>query len=103
MRQRKQAPGNFKVGGGEICVGCKSLLFDVEPQRAKEYPALQEMWEEITGGGNLIFVMDDEDAQDDEEIRRAWKEFLDSESSGREGICMVTGKKDRDCPDSFYD
>lgn len=83
----------LKSAEGKFASAVKAFFSTWEPQRAKEYPALQEMWEEITGGGNLIFVMDDEDAQDDEEIRRAWKEFLDSESSGREGICMVTGKK----------
>lgn len=83
----------LKSAEGKFASSVKAFFLTWEPQRAKEYPALQEMWEEITGGGNLIFVMDDEDAQDDEEIRRAWKEFLDGESSGREGICMVTGKK----------
>lgn len=83
----------LKSAEGKFASAVKAFFSTWEPQRAKEYPALQEMWEEITGGGNLIFVMDDEDAQDDEEIRRVWKEFLDSESSGREGICMVTGKK----------
>lgn len=83
----------LKSAEGKFASAVKAFFSTWEPQRAKEYPALQEMWEEITGGGNLIFVMDDEDAQDDEEIRRAWKEFLDGESSGREGICMVTGKK----------
>lgn len=83
----------LKSAEGKFASAVKAFFSTWEPQRAKEYPALQEMWEEITGGGNLIFVMDDKDAQDDEEIRRAWKEFLDGESSGREGICMVTGKK----------
>lgn len=63
------------------------------PEEAIKNDKLQEIWEEITDGSNLIFTMDTNEAQNDEEIRIAWQNFLDQEEESKKGICLVTGKE----------
>ena len=54
---------------------------------------LQEVWEELTDGSNLIFYINGREAQEDTEIKTAWEGFLNSKTTEREGICLVTGEK----------
>ena len=63
------------------------------PETAKEHPKLQEVWEELTDGSNLIFYINGREAQEDTEIKTAWEGFLNSKTTEREGICLVTGEK----------
>lgn len=72
----------------------KAFFQTWNPQEAKENEKLQEIWEEITDGGNLIFAMDSHEAQDEEEIRMAWKSFLEQGAEEKSEVCLVTGKKD---------
>ena len=37
---------------------------------------MQERWEELNDGGNIIFGMRDHYAQDDEEIQKTWEDYL---------------------------
>ncbi len=64
-----------------------------EPQRAEECSAVKENWEDITDGGNLIFCMGMEEAQEDCAIKEAWERARSSSGDGPEGICLVTGKR----------
>ena len=44
-----------------------------QPDSAADHPMLQEVWDAITAGGNLVFSMGVGNyAQDDPEIQRAW-------------------------------
>lgn len=63
-----------------------------DPQKAKENPTVLEKWEELTAGGNLVFSMGIQYAQDDVAIQRAW-EVQDDGESEEKGLCLVTGEK----------
>lgn len=64
-----------------------------KPEKAGDCQELQEEWDEITGGGNLIFCISGEYAQDDEEIKKAWEQALEVGAEQETGICLVTGEK----------
>lgn len=78
----------------EMAVAVKGFFRTWKPEEAKENERLQEVWEEITDGSNLIFTMDTNEAQKDEGICRAWQDFFSQGEEGRTGICLVTGKRD---------
>lgn len=63
------------------------------PKEAREYREIEESWEDITDGGNLIFCMGIEYAQDDVHIRDAWERARKAKKGEQEGICLVTGKR----------
>ena len=63
------------------------------PERAAEIDDINEKWEEITDGGNLIFLLDMEYAQEDPAIKEAWEQNRNSVKGEVEGICLVTGKR----------
>lgn len=71
----------------------KKFFVTWEPERAKEHYELQEFWDEITEGANLIFCMGGDYAQDDPEIRTAWMQANESKSGESDGICLVTGNR----------
>lgn len=64
------------------------------PEQAGKHPGVSELWEEITDGSNLIFMMEEKEAQEDEEIRRAWESAFQECQGERKGICLATGKQD---------
>ena len=71
------------------------LFFETwDPMKAAECDVISERQEEITDGGNLIFCMGMQFAQDDPCIKDAWEKSR-IETSGEEptGICLVTGQK----------
>lgn len=82
----------LESANGEMAGAIKSFFMSWNPQKAKENDKLQEIWDEVTDGSNLIFTMDACEAQTDEEIRRAWEKSLEEEKSTIRGICLVTGK-----------
>lgn len=63
------------------------------PETAQECPEVVEHWEEITDGGNLIFCMGIDEAQDDEAVKKAWEERQSKEEETGDGICLVTGQR----------
>lgn len=64
-----------------------------DPETAKENPAVKEHWDELNEGGNLVFCMGIQDAQDDEEIKEIWENSRNQNCDEKEGICLVTGKR----------
>lgn len=64
-----------------------------DPVSAMECPEIRENWEEITDGGNLIFGMEGDYAQDDLEIKELWNNRKQEENEDIEGICLVTGQR----------
>lgn len=60
--------------------------------KASENKVIREYWDEIMDGGNLIFCMNELEAQDDPAIRKAWDEKQSRDGQKVDGICMVTGK-----------
>lgn len=63
------------------------------PKTALENSEIKENWEEITDGGNLIFGMGKNYAQDDSEIKNIWNNRTLEKSEEIQGVCLVTGKK----------
>lgn len=63
------------------------------PEKAQENVPVKEHWEDLNEGGNLIFCMGSNNAQDDEAIRAAWENRQNQTEDEKIGICMVTGKK----------
>lgn len=62
------------------------------PKVARENPELTEKWEEVTAGGNLIFLVQHQYVQENQDIQKAWEKSMESEESSEEGLCLVTGK-----------
>ena len=73
------------------------LFFEMwNPACAEEGQEVKENWEELTDGGNLIFCMGADFAQDDENIRDIWEQNQkESQEEGAvKGICLATGRED---------
>lgn len=64
-----------------------------DPEIAQKCSEVVEHWEEITDGGNLIFCMGIDEAQDDEAVKKAWEEWQSKEEEIGDGICLVTGQR----------
>lgn len=79
---------------GEMAQAVRLFFETWEPEKAAECEEIREKWEEITDGGNLIFCMGMDYAQEDPQIQEKW-EYSRSLSSEEEktGICLVTGKE----------
>lgn len=78
---------------GEMAGAICKFFRDWNPEKAKENKVIAERWEEITDGGNLIFCIGTEFAQEDKGIKEAWEGSLDAVKEGIQGTCLVTGKK----------
>lgn len=73
------------------------LFFEMwNPACAEENQEVKENWEELTDGGNLIFCVGADFAQDDENIRDIWEQNQkESQEEGAvKGICLATGRED---------
>ena len=64
-----------------------------EPEKADCHPALQEDWEELTAGANLVFRYNGSFVHEDSLIRQAWQTHYDAEEDGPRMVCLVTGQK----------
>lgn len=64
-----------------------------EPDKAAQHPALNQDWDELIAGANLIFMYRGGYVQDDPLIRQAWQSHYDSAGDGPEMVCLVTGQK----------
>ena len=79
---------------GQMAQAVRSFFETWDPEKAPECNAIRKMWEEITDGGNLIFCMGINYAQDDPLIQDAWEKARNASSEdGQTGICLVTGKE----------
>lgn len=63
------------------------------PDNANVNPVIKAHWEDLTDGGNLIFCLKSEYAQEDEEIKKIWHIYQENNSGLVDGICLVTGEK----------
>lgn len=64
-----------------------------EPTKAAEHPALQEDWEELISGANLVFRYQGAYIHEDPLIRQAWQTHYDADGNGPQMVCLVTGQK----------
>lgn len=63
------------------------------PKEAHNHPALADCWDDIMKGGNLIFRVNGQFAQDDPAIRAAWDAHY-NQVQGAQQQCLVTGNMD---------
>ena len=64
-----------------------------DPATASKHPALQQDWDELMKGGNLLFWYDGAPVTDDPEIRACWdRSRSQTLQDATQGICMVTGQ-----------
>ena len=79
---------------GEMAEAVRRFFETWDPEKASECAEIKERWEDITDGGNLIFCMGINYAQDDPFIQEAWENVRNKSSEdGQTGICLVTGKE----------
>lgn len=64
-----------------------------EPDKAAQHPALNQDWDELIAGANLIFMYRGGYVQDDSLIRQAWQDYYSAAGGGPEMVCLVTGQK----------
>ena len=70
-------------------------FFDTwNPSNARTHPALQNDFEAMTAGGNLMFRIDGAFPHEDEAIRHAWQAYYDK-AEGDTQQCLVTGHEDQ--------
>lgn len=70
-------------------------FFDTwNPANARTHPALQNDFEGMTAGGNLMFRIDGVFPHEDEAIRHAWQAYYDK-AEGDTQQCLVTGHEDQ--------
>lgn len=65
-----------------------------DPKKAEENSCVKEHWDELNEGGNLVFLMKNDYAQDEEEIKQLWEEQLQQSADGPKGRCLVTGREE---------
>lgn len=83
----------LKNAQGEIARAILAYFEKWEPQKAEQHPVIRENWEKLTEGGNLIFSVEGQEAQEDEEIRTCWEQYREQDDGERKGLCLVTGRK----------
>ena len=83
----------LKNAQGEIARAILAYFEKWDPQKAEQHPVIRENWEKLTEGGNLIFSVEGQEAQEDEEIRACWEQYREQDDGERKGLCLVTGRK----------
>lgn len=78
---------------GEMARAVCAFFETWNPAEAASCRAVQENWQALTEGGNLVFCMGMTYAQDEPAVREAWERARNSSQEGEEGICLVTGKR----------
>ena len=73
----------LKNAQGEIARAILAYFEKWDPQKAEQHPVIRENWEKLTEGGNLIFSVEGQEAQEDEEIRTSWKQYREQDDGER--------------------
>ena len=71
----------------------RSFFETWDPVQAQNHPALQENWDDLISGANLVFRHREQFAQEDPAIASAWERHYLSAGDGPEMVCLVTGQK----------
>lgn len=78
---------------GEKAMALKAFFATWQPELAHENMLLQPYMEDLLGSANLMFKVDGESVEQDEEIKRAWDSYKSQQATDvAKGICLVTGK-----------
>lgn len=77
----------------EKAMALKAFFATWQPELAHENMLLQPYMEDLMGSANLMFKVDGESVEQDEEIKRAWDSYKSQQATDvAKGICLVTGK-----------
>ena len=76
-----------------IAAALLSFFDKWNPKEARNHPALADCWDDLMKGGNLIFRVNGQFAQDDPAIRAAWDAHY-NQVQGEKQQCLVTGEMD---------
>lgn len=63
-----------------------------DAEHAEAHPLVAPILDELKGGGNLVFCMNEVYAQDVPEIRAAWDSAYGDRADAQHGRCLVTGE-----------
>ena len=64
-----------------------------DPETAADNPVLQECFEEVTAGANLVFYIDDLGfVHENDEVKHAWERYKTDSSDEYKAQCLVTGR-----------
>lgn len=79
---------------GEKAAALKAFFASWQPETAHENALLQSYMDDLLSSANLMFKVEGESVEQDEEIRKAWDAYKSQQASDTvQGICLVTGKK----------
>ena len=79
---------------GEKATALKAFFAGWQPEAAHENALLQPYMEDLLSSANLMFKVEGESVEQNEEIRKAWDAYKSQQASDTaQGICLVTGKK----------
>ena len=71
----------------------KAFFAHWNPALAAAHPALQESWEELMKGGNILFWYDGRPVSEDPAVREAWqRQYESGEAAEAASVCLVTGQ-----------
>lgn len=73
----------------EIC----NFFLSWDPKIARENYYVDEKWDELNDGGNIIFCIGTDEAQDNIKIKEVWNNNIKRAGEDKKGICLVTGEK----------
>ena len=78
---------------GEKAMALKAFFATWQPELAHENMLLQPYMEDLLGSANLMFKVDGESVEQDEEIKLAWDSYKSQQATDvAKEICLVTGK-----------
>lgn len=77
---------------GPAAQAIKSFFESWQPAQAAQHPALQESWEAVIAGGNLVFLFEGVFATQDAAVRDAWQQHYSNGGTGPVMQCLVTGQ-----------
>ncbi len=77
----------------EAAEAVKNFFQSWNPEHAEEHPVIAANYEELCAASNLVFQLDGRFIQEDDEIQNAWEKAYHEKDGGKEGICLVTGKR----------
>ena len=79
---------------GEKAAALKAFFASWQPEAAHDNALLQPYMDDLLSSANLMFKVEGESVEQDEEIRKAWDAYKSQQASDTaQGICLVTGKK----------
>lgn len=77
---------------GKAARSLRNFFVNWDPEKAEENEILAPYLEEITGGENIVFMVDTEYVHEDNECREAWNAFYTDTTNAERMRCLVTGK-----------